>query len=192
MSAPLESVDAQSHAVDAPALGRSLPAVSDTPPTTTPRPIPDDALILLAVRGTVLFPETIFPLNVERKSMQEAVQEAVRLERPIGVVLQSKPDVIEPGASDLHEVGTSAIVLRYLTGTDDMHRIVVKGVRRFRIVQMLEGYRILVAKVQYVDDPQVIGTEVEGRARALKQSARETLALLPQVPAELGTSLQGI
>ena len=192
MNAPLESLDAESHAVDVPALGQSTLAKAGTHPEIGPRPIPDDALILLAVRGTVLFPETIFPLNVERKSMQEAVQEAVRLERPIGVVLQSTPDVIEPGASDLHEVGTSALVLRYLTGTDDMHRAVVKGLRRFRIVQMLEGYRFLVARVQYVDDPQVIGTAVEGRARALKQSARDTLALLPQVPAELGTSLQGI
>jgi len=192
MNAPLETRDAETHPVDVPTLGQSLLADAGTQPTISQRPIPDDALILLAVRGTVLFPETIFPLNVERKSMQEAVQEAVRLERPIGVVLQSKPDVVEPGAGDLHEVGTSAIVLRYLTGTDDMHRAVVKGVRRFRIVQMLEGYRFLVARVQYVDDPQVIGTEVEGRARALKQSARDTLALLPQVPAELGTSLQGI
>jgi len=192
MNAPLESLDAESHAVDAPALDQSPVVEANPQPATSPRPIPDDALILLAVRGTVLFPETIFPLNVERRSMQQAVQEAVRLERPIGVVLQSKVDVIEPGAGDLHEVGTSAIVLRYLTGVDEMHRVVVKGLRRFRIVQMLEGYRFLVARVQYVDDPQVVGTEVEGRARALKQSARDTLALLPQVPVELGTSLQGI
>jgi len=192
MNAPLEALDAESHAVEAPSLGQSLHAEPGTQPAINPRPIPDDALILLAVRGTVLFPETIFPLNVDRQSMQEAVQEAVRLERPVGVVLQSKPDVVEPGASDLHEVGTSAVVLRYLTGTDGLHRAVVKGLRRFRIVQMLEGYRFLVARVQYVDDPQVVGTQIEGRARALKQSARDTLALLPQVPAELGTSLQGI
>jgi ATP-dependent Lon protease len=192
MNAQLESVDADSHTGDAHALGESLLAEAGTQLAISPRPIPEDALILLAVRGIVLFPETIFPLNVGRLSMQEAVQEAVRLERPIGVVLQSKPDVIEPGAGDLHEVGTSAVVLRYLTGTDGQHRAVVKGLRRFRILQMLEGYRFLVARVQYVDDPQVVSTEVEGRARALKQSARDTLALLPQVPAELGTSLQGI
>ena len=79
MNAPLESLDAESHAVDAPALDQSPVVEANPQPATSPRPIPDDALILLAVRGTVLFPETIFPLNVERKSMQEAVQEAVRL-----------------------------------------------------------------------------------------------------------------
>jgi len=192
MNAPLESPDAPSPDVDASSAGQALPADAAAQPAIGPRPIPDDALILLAVRGTVLFPETIFPLNVDRQSMQEAVQEAVRLERPVGVILQSKPDVAEPGAGDLHEVGTSAMVLRYQTGADGLHRAVVKGLRRFRIVQMLEGYRFLVARVQYVDDPEVISTDIEGRARALKLSARDTLALLPQLPAELGTSLQGI
>jgi len=187
MNVPPQSISTDAHAGAAPVLDAALLIEAAARPT-----IPDDALILLPVRDTVLFPETILPLNVGRPSMQEAVQEAVRLERPIGVVLQRDPAVDEPGASDLHAVGTSAVVMRYLTGSDGVHRAVVKGMRRFRIVQMLEGYRFLVARVQPVDDPLVVGTEVEGRARALKQRARDTLALLPQLPAELGSSIQAM
>ena len=46
--------------------------------------------------------------TVGRERSRAAAQEAVRLERPLGVLLQSKPDVDEPGPDDLHWVGTSA------------------------------------------------------------------------------------
>ena len=139
-----------------------------------------------------MFPGTVFPLTVGRQRSQAAVQEAVRLERPIGVLLQSKPDVDEPGPDDLHWVGTSAAVLRYVTTPDGTHHAVAKGLRRFRVLQVLEGYPFTVARVQYVDDPETLDSEIEGRARALKQRALETLELLPQVPAEMVTALQAI
>ena len=61
------------------------------------RPLPDDALIIVPVRNVVLFPGMVFPLTVGRERSRAAVQEAVRLQRPLGVLLQSKPDVDEPG-----------------------------------------------------------------------------------------------
>jgi ATP-dependent Lon protease len=116
----------------------------------------------------------------------------VRLERPIGVLLQSKPDVEEPGPDDLHWVGTSAAVLRYVTTPDGTHHAVARGVRRFRVLQFLEGWPHLVVQVQYIDDPDRSDPEIEGRARALKERALETLQLLPQVPPEMAVALQGI
>ena len=116
----------------------------------------------------------------------------MRLERPIGVLLQSKPEVDEPGPDDLHWVGTSAGVLRYITTPDGTHHAIAKGLRRFRVLQFLDGYAFLVARVQYIDDPDVVDAEIEGRARALKQRALETLQLLPQVPAEMVAGLQGV
>ena len=156
------------------------------------RPIPEDALIILPVRGVVMFPATMFPLTIGGAKAQAAVQEAVRLERPIGVLLQSKPDVEDPAPGDLHWVGASAAVLRYVTTPDGVHHAVARGLRRFRVLRMLEGYPFTVAQVQYVDDPEQVDSEVEGRARALKQRALETLELLPQVPAEMVAALQGI
>ncbi len=175
-----------------PSPSMAVPPDTGAPAASLSRPIPDDALILLPVRHTVLFPGTILPLLIDRPAMQAAVQEAVRLERPIGVVLQRKPDSAEPGPGDLHPVGSSAVVLRYLTGADDVHRAVVRGSRRFRIVEFLGGYPFQVARVQYADDPETVTADIEGRARALKQSAQETLRLLPQAPPALFASLQGI
>ena len=91
-------------------------------------PVPDDALIILPVRNVVMFPGSVFPLTVGRERSLAAAQEAVRTERPLGVLLQSKPDVETPGPDDLHWVGTSATVLRYITTPDGAHHAIARGV----------------------------------------------------------------
>ena len=156
------------------------------------RPIPDDALIILPVRNVVMFPGTVVPLTVGRERSRAAAQEAVRLERPLGVLLQSKPDVEEPASEDMHWVGSSAAVIRYVTTPDGTHHAIARGLRRFRVLQFLDGWPFPVARVQFIDDPDEVGTEIEGRARALKQRAVEILQLLPQVPEEMVAALQSV
>ncbi len=155
-------------------------------------PIPQDALIILPVRNVVMFPSTVFPLSIGRPRSLAAVQEAVRLERPLGVLLQSRPDVDEPSPEDLHWVGTSVAVMRYVTSPDGSHHLVARGLKRFRVLQFLEGFPFPVARVQYIEEPERADPGIEGRARALKERAFETLQLLPQVPAEAATALQSL
>jgi len=175
------------HEVEAP------PASSTPSPTSAAtRPLPDDALIVLPVRNVVVFPATVLPIAIGREHSQQAVQEAVRLEKPVGVLLQTKPEVDAPGPDDLHWVGTSAAVLRYVTAPDGSHHLVARGLKRFRVLQFLDGYPFTVVRVQYIDDPERSDPEIEGRARVLKERALETLQLLPQVPAEMSLALQGI
>jgi ATP-dependent Lon protease len=156
------------------------------------RPLPDDALIILPVRNVVMFPGSVFPLTVARERSRAAAQEAVRIERPLGVLLQSKPDAEVPGPEDLHWVGTSASVLRYITTPDGAHHAIARGLRRFRVLQFLDGYPFAAAKVQFIDDPVEVDAEIEGRARALKERALEILQLLPQVPEEMLAALQAV
>ena len=155
------------------------------------RPLPEDALILLPVRNMVLFPGLVVPLQVGRERSRAAAQEAVRLQRPLGILLQSRPEVEEPAPGDLHWVGTSANVLRYITSEEEHHAI-IKGTRRFRVLEFLEGYPYAVARVQYVDDAGQDDVQVEGRARALRSRASEIMQMLPQVPPELVSAFEAI
>ncbi len=155
------------------------------------RPLPDDAMIILPVRNIVLFPGLVVPLAVGRERSRAAAQEALRLERPLGILLQSKPDVDAPGPDDMHWVGTSANVLRYVTA-EGTHHAIVKGQQRFRVLQFLEGYPFTVARVQLVDEAKGDDPGVEGRARALRQRAREIMELLPQIPEEVASAFQSL
>ena len=170
---------------------RPAGAAAGTQPEGGLRKLPDDALIILPLRNVVMFPGMVFPLTVGREKSQLAVQEAVRQERPIGVLLQNKPEIDDPAPEDLHWVGTSASVLRYMTTPEGVHHVVAKGLRRFGVLQFLDGWPFLVARVRYIDESPQADAEVEGRALALKQRALETLQLLPQVPAEMVAAVQG-
>ncbi len=156
------------------------------------RPLPEDALIILPVREVVLFPGAVMPLRIGRERSRAAALEAARLQRPLGVLLQSKPEVDLPNPDDMHWIGTSANVLRYLTAPDGTHHVVCQGVQRFRVLQFLEGYPFTVAKVEYIPQAETADPDIEGRAFNLKQRAVEILQLLPQVPGEIVSALQGV
>src|SRR5204862_4315108 len=86
----------------------------------------------------------------------------------------------------------SAAVLRYVTTAEGVHHAIAKGIRRIRVLQFLDGWPFLVARVQEVEEAAGTDPEVEGRARALKQRALDALELLPQVPPEMVTAMQAI
>src|SRR5216684_133711 len=143
-------------------------------------------------RGTVLFPGTVLPITVGRPRSIAAAQEAVRRELPVGLVLQRDPQIEDPGAADLHLVGATALVLRYLTAPDGSHHMVCQGQHRFRVIAFLPGYPFLVARIERVGETEVRTPELEARLLHLKNLAREALELLPQAPPELGAAIQGV
>src|SRR5581483_5215162 len=92
----------------------------------------------------------------------------------------------------LYRVGTSADILRYVTSPDGSHHLVARGVRRFRVLEFLEGYPFLAARVEEVGEAEVYSTEIAARMHQLKERAREAIALLPSVPAEIGAAIEQI
>jgi ATP-dependent Lon protease len=52
------------------------------------KPLPEDAMIIVPMRSTVLFPGVISPITVGRPGSVAAAQEAVKGERRIGFLLQ--------------------------------------------------------------------------------------------------------
>src|SRR6476659_4787815 len=133
-------------------------------------PLPEDALIILPVRTVVMFPGAVVPLTVGRERSRVAAQEAVRLERPLGVLLQSKPDVVEPDAADLHWVGSSAAVIRYVTTPDGAPHATARGLRL--LPQVPEE---MVAALQGVDGAAKLADFISG---LMDVSAEEKQALL--------------
>jgi ATP-dependent Lon protease len=159
---------------------------------TALKPIPDDALIVVPVRNVVLFPGVILPVSMRREASVAAAQEAVRGERQIGFLLQRDPAVDKPAPEDLYWVGTAANVLRYLTTPDGVHHVVSQGQARFRVLQFLDGWPFMVARVQRIEDIESDSTEIEGRALQIKERAIEALQYLPQAPAELANAVRSM
>jgi ATP-dependent Lon protease len=163
------------------------------PPKVEAHPAaPADALIVIPVRNTVLFPEIVFPITVGRPISVQAAQAAVREQRQVLIVLQKDPAVDEPGPDDLHEVGTVANILRYVTGQDGAHHVVCQGAQRFRITEFAPGLPYLAARGVRLPEPQGSGADVEARFLLLKEQALEVLQLLPQAPQDLRLAIEGV
>lgn len=165
---------------------------SDTDADTDTHTITDDMLVIVPVRNLVLFPGTVVPVAINRDRSLAAAQEAVRNNRKVGFLLQHDPDLQAPTGSDLYATGTVANIVRYVTGADGTHHLVVQGERRFRVLDWQNGLPYMVARVEYLPDPTNVGSDVEARALNLKRLAAEAISLLPQAPAELSNAIQSV
>jgi len=163
-----------------------------TAATKSVRVPPDDAMIIMPWRNSVLFPGTIMPMTINRERSLLAVQDAARLQRPIGILLQRRDTDETPGPEQLFEMGTTANVLRYITTPTGTHHAICQGVQRFRVVEFLDGYPYLLARVQLIPPVTATDADIEGRAFNLRQKSKEILDMLPQVPEGVHTALMAM
>jgi ATP-dependent Lon protease len=155
-------------------------------------PLPPDAVIVVPVRNTVLFPGMVLPFTLGRPKSIAAAQQAVRDQRQVGILLQRVAEVEDPTGIDMHRMGTLANVVRYITTPDGTHHLVCQGEQRFQIVEYLSGWPFLVARVLRIPEPATRSPEIEARFVNLKAQAVEAIQLLPQVPADLLAAIQSI
>lgn len=156
-------------------------------------PIPEDAMVIVPVRNMVLFPGTIVPITIGRARSIAAAQYAVKTERPVGILMQSHPEVETPSGADLSTMGTVASILRYVSTPDGSHHIICQGQQRFRVKGYVEGFDFMVAQVEMIEDAAAtLDSETEALFLRLRERAVEILRLLPQVPAELAQSIQSV
>jgi len=155
-------------------------------------PLPADALIIVPVRNTVLFPGLVLPITLGRPKSIAAAQQAVREQRQVGILLQRSADVDDPTAIDMHRMGTIANIVRYITAPDGTNHLVCQGEQRFQIDEYLSGWPFLVARVVRIPEPGVRTPEIEARFVDLKAKTIEAIQLLPQVPGDLLAAVQSI
>jgi ATP-dependent Lon protease len=159
--------------------------------SSVPR-LPADTIAVIPVRNMVLFPGVIIPIGIGREMSIAAAQYALRTENSLGVLLQRDPRVDQPGADDLHAIGTLASVLRYVTGPEGAHNIVCQGEQRFRAIEFLPGYPFLAARIERIEELDPHTPAIDARQLQLKELMAEVLDLLPQAPAELLNAFQQV
>ena len=155
-------------------------------------PLPSDALVILPVRNFVLFPGVVMPVSIGRTRSVAAAQQAIREQRPIGILMQRDPTTEDPLPLDMHRMGTIANVARYITAPDGGHHLICQGDQRFQIVEFLDGWPFLAARVLRIPEPNPSSPEVEARFLHLQSQAVEAIELLPQAPPELLAAIQSV
>jgi ATP-dependent Lon protease len=155
-------------------------------------PLPSDALIIVPVRNTVLFPGHVLPITVGRPRSVAAAQQAVRDQRQVGILMQRNAEVTDPAPIDMHRIGTVANIVRYVTAPDGTHHLVCQADQRFQVTEFLSGWPFFVARVLRIPEPETRTPEIEARFVHLKGQALEALQLLPHAPPELLAAVESV
>ena len=112
------------------------------------------------------------------------IKDAVRDDQVIGVVTQRRAEEEDPGAADLYSMGTVARIVKLLKMGEDNYSLVVQGLARFRVLELVQEAPYLKARVEAVEDKtSAENVEVEALGINLKKLAREVIELMPELPA---------
>ena len=154
--------------------------------------IPPGALAILPLRNTVLFPSTIMPLVVGRRTSLQIMEEAVRQELAIGFVTQIDAAVEKPKPGDLYSAGTSASVLRMFGLPDGQRQVIIQGQQRFETKEFIQTEPFLVARIEMIEENAPRTKDFDARILHLRQQALQALSLLPAPLQELRPTIERI
>ena len=145
------------------------------------RPVGDipDVVPLLPIRDIVIYPYMMIPLFVGRELSINAVNEALARDRHIFLVVQKDATEDDPEAGDLYRVGTVATILRMLKLDDGRVKILVQGLTKGAIEQVLREKPYFEVRIEKVVEQQVIelSIEVEALMRSVKEKIEQILNL---------------
>ena len=92
------------------------------------------AMPLLALRGMVVFPNNVATFDVARKKSINALKLAMETNQLLLVVTQKDFYVEEPGEQDLYEMGCVVKVKQVLKVSDNLVKVLVKGLYRGQLL----------------------------------------------------------
>ncbi|MGO4259899.1 endopeptidase La [Lysobacter sp. TAB13] len=150
-------------------------------------------LPVLPLRDVVVFPHMVIPLFVGRDKSIRALDQAMESDKRILLVAQKSAETDDPGAEDLYEIGTLAQVLQLLKLPDGTIKVLVEGVSRVSVSDVLErdgalsGQAVVVEPI--VDREE---REVEAIARSLMGLFEQYVKTNRKLPPELMQTLAGI
>jgi len=152
-----------------------------------------DALPLLPLKNTVLFPGIVTPITVGRDKSIRAVQRAYEDNRYIGVLSQKDLTIETPSSRDLYRVGTIARILKLLKMPDGSTTAILQGRKRFQLEEMVNEEPYMYGRVSTLEyeNPK---NKLEFRAliSSVRDAARNIIELSPQIPSEAVVMLKNI
>ena len=149
--------------------GKTLPAV----------------LPILGLSDVVIFPGMVSPLLVETAQSTRLIDDVVAGDRFLGLVLQKKPEVENPLPDDLWGHGCVVRILKMLKFPDNTVRVLVEGLRRFRIVEYESRDPYLRARTELLRDTVEDSIELTALTRNVQRQFQEIINLSPAMSDEV-------
>ena len=153
-----------------------------------------DEVPILPVRNIVLFPGVVSPILIGRESSARLVRKAEKTGSLIAIVSQRDPDVEDPTLDDLYEYGVFAKVVKQLTLPNGAVTVIIQGLGRLRVLEILKDTPYLVGHVEHSPEimPDKHDKEWKTAVEDLRRMADEYINLTEEIPDEATFAIRNI
>lgn len=138
----------------------------------------------IALRGLVVFPKINIQFEVSRKKSIAALKNVLSGNKLIFLVTQKDDNVAEPNCKDLYRYGVVAEVRQSVEISDNSTRVLVEGLYRARLVDIIDDNPYLVAQIKPAPETQNISkndVELKAVSRVVKELFEEYSYLGPKI-----------
>jgi ATP-dependent Lon protease len=142
-------------------------------------------LPVLALKETVIFPQSVSPLAIGQERSIRLVDDVLAGERMLALVTVRDAAAEEPAWDDLYETGTAAVVHKMLRVPDGTLRILVQGIARIHLQRRVQDEPYLAGEFAVVEDEVEESPELEALRRSVQGEFSRLISLVPYLPSEL-------
>src|SRR3982750_2056058 len=152
-----------------------------------------DIISILPLRNTVLFPGVVIPITVGRDKSIKLIRDANKGSRLIGVVAQQDVSIEDPTFSQLHKVGTVALIIKMLQMPDGNTTVILQGKKRFILKEEVQSEPYIKATVDpFKEIKAKEDKEFKAMVSSVKDMAMNIIQLSPNIPSEAGIAIRNI
>ncbi|MFZ1579497.1 MAG: endopeptidase La [Saprospiraceae bacterium] len=152
-----------------------------------------EAMPVLALKNTVLFPGIVIPITVGRDKSIKALQKAEKGDKLLGVLTQKDMDSEDPDQDGLHQLGTVAKIMKILKMPDGSTTAILQGRKRFRPGTFIPNDKMLEATIHIIEDVVPLkNVEFNAIISSIRDYAKKIVELSPNIPSEANLMLKNI
>lgn len=122
------------------------------------------ALPTLAVRGMVVFPNTLVHFDIVREKSLLALENAMVNKQLAFVTMQTDPTIENPKPADIEEMGTICKISQVVKMPNNTVRVLVEGIKRAKICEILKTKPFFVSLVDEIEEDNKDDNSIESEA----------------------------
>lgn len=153
--------------------------------------IPNE-LGIIPIKGGVVFPEQIVPLIIHTQKLAKLIDEILTTNKLAGALTQLNPDIEDPKPHQVYDIGCVIQINKMLRFPDGTIRLLIKGLKRFKVVDFTQTEPYLKSKIKVMSDKHRKTLAVEAMMRNAIAMFQNLVSLAPYLPDELSAIVLNI
>jgi len=154
-------------------------------------PVPAE-LPLLPLKDTVVYPLTVYPLVIGKEKSVKLINDVTVGDKILALTAQKKVEIEVAGITDIYTVGTMARILQMVKVPDGTLRLLVQGIERIGILELVQNEPYFKARVKALADRTEKSVQLDALMRGVSELFQKMVSLTPNMPEELSSAALNI